>query len=107
MALCSGVVNPKINFTLRKALGPQVKFTNVKNKAVSMNFKGAPMVITFIRSVRSWTKAVWQWLERANQADIGIRLAELEHPLLKKMSKYCARKVPVYIHLFLYRALKR
>ena len=56
-------------FTIMKELGPLVRFTNVNNKAANypMNFQGVLMVDTFIGSVGSPTKAVWQWLERASQ----------------------------------------
>ena len=66
------------------------------------NFMGEPIVTTFARSVGSRTKAVWQWLEKATK----IEMAEMEHPSLKKMSNFCSRRVPIYVHTFLCRALK-
>ena len=46
-----------------------------------------------------------KFLEKASQTDACVRLAELEHPSLKKMLSYCAGRVPIYVHPSFYRAL--
>ena len=58
---------------------------------------------TFVRSVGSRTKSVWQFLDKASR--VNIRLVELEHPSLKKITSF-ARWVPVHVHSSFYRALK-
>ena len=49
-------------------------------------------------------KAVWNFLEKATRAD--IRLAELEHPYLKKILSFCFGRIPIYVHPSFYRSLK-
>ena len=62
------------------------------------------MVATFVGSARSCAKGSRRFLEKASQVD--TRLAELEHPSLKKIRSFCSRRVPIYVHLSFYRSLK-
>ena len=64
------------------------------------------MVTTFILSIGGHTQGVWKFLEVASQTDADVRLAELKHSSLKKMSTYCPGRVPIYVYLFLFRSLK-
>ena len=96
------------DFQLRKKLKPLIDLEMIDNKLIRnpFNFRGAPMVTTFVRSVSCRTRGVWDFLNQANQTDAGIRLAELEHPSVKKMLTFCAGRVPIYFHPSFYRALK-
>ena len=67
-------------------------------------FRGAPMVTTFICRTGSRTKGLWRFPEEASHAD--IKLADLEHPSLNKMTTFCAGRTQIYVHLSSYRALK-
>ena len=71
---------------LRKTLKPLLDLEKIENKKVynPFNFRGAPMVTTFVRLAGSRNQGVWKFLEKANQTDAGVCLAELEHPSLKK-----------------------
>ena len=70
------------------------------------NFQSAPMVTTFVCLASNHTHVVWWLLERASQADLGGKSAELDHLSLKKMQGFCLGRVPVYVHFSFYRALK-
>ena len=59
---------------------------------------------TFVRSAGNRTKDLWRFIEEASRVD--IRLAELEHPSLKKMLSFCSGRVPIYVHPCFYRSLK-
>ena len=50
-------------------------------------------MITFVCSTSNCTIKVWHLLERASKAVLGIRLVELEHSSLQKMS---------YIYIYIY-----
>ena len=45
---------------------------------------------TIVRSAGDRTLKVCRFLVKANKAELSIRLAELEHALLKKMSQFCS-----------------
>ena len=64
------------------------------------------MVITFVHSVGSRTHGAWKFLEEVCQLDAGVKLAELQHPSLNKMSGKCAGRIPFYVHPSFYRSLK-
>ena len=84
------------DFQLRRALKLLLNLDSVGKKVAN------PYL--FVRSAGNRTKAVWNFLKKARQAD--IRLAELEHPSLKKMLSFCSGRVPIYIHPCFYRSLK-
>ena len=77
-----------------------------KKVTTLLNFRGASMVTTFVRSAGSRTQGVWKFLEKARQIDAGVRLAKLKHLSLRKMQSYCMRRVPIYVHPSFYRSLK-
>ena len=81
-----------------------LKTINDKDITNPYLFRGAPMVTTFVRSAGNRTRELWRFLEEASRTD--IRLAELEHPSLKKLSHQCTGRVPIYVHSFFYRSLK-
>ena len=56
------------------------------------------MVTTFICSVSSHIHGVRWLLDRASKADLDVRLAELEHPSLKKMLNFCSCRVLVHVN---------
>ena len=93
-------------FHLHRALKPLLEFKKIKNKQVCNPylFRGAPMVTTFVHLAGSCTKNKWQFLNKISQ--VGIRLAELEHPSLKKITSFFAGQVPVYVYPSFYRTLK-
>ena len=62
------------------------------------------MVTTFVCSAGNHTKELWRFIEEASRVD--IRLAELEHPSLKKNVIFCSARVPIYVHPCFYRSLK-
>ena len=64
------------------------------------------MVTTFICTAGDRTKGVWQFLDTVRQTDVGVNLAELEHPSLKRCLPYCAGRVPILVHPSFYRPLK-
>ena len=74
------------DFQLCRTLKPLIEFTKIKNKKISNPylFRSVPIVTTFVCSAGSCTQGVWCFLEKASWVD--IRLAELEHPSLTKMS---------------------
>ena len=78
----------------------------VNKKVNPFNFRGVPMVITFVRLVGDRTWGVWKFLETVSQTDMGARLVELQHPSLNKMLNNCTGRVPIYDHPSLYRSLK-
>ena len=85
VAFCSAEVEElPADFQLRRALKPLLNFKRTKSKDISNPylFRGAPMVTTIVRSVGSHTKGVWSLIEKASR--VGIRLAEMERPPLKK-----------------------
>ena len=71
-----------------------------------VNFRSAPMVITFVRSAGHRTTGVRKFLDTFCQTDMGIKLAELENSSLKRNLNFCAGRVPILIHPFFYRSLK-
>ena len=93
------------DFQLHRALKLLINLDSIGKRKVANPylFRGAPMVTTFVYSTGIRMKAVWNVLEKASQAD--IRLAELEHPSLKKMS-FCLGRVPIYGDPCFYRSLK-
>ena len=58
----------------------------------------------FVRLAGTHMIGVWSIIEKASQVD--IRLAEMEHPSLKKALSYCSGWVPIYVHPTFYRSLK-
>ena len=99
---CQGILEPSnIDHLLKKALKPLTIDNHVTNPYL---FRGAPMVTTLVRSAGNQTKGLWRFIEEASRTD--IRLAELEHPSLKKMSSFCSGRVPIYVHPSFSRALK-
>ena len=64
------------------------------------------MVTTFGQSAGDRTKGVWKFLSTVCQTDTGKKLAELEHSTLKKSIPFCSGRVPILVHLSLYRSLK-
>ena len=103
MALCSAEADElPANFQLRRALKLLIDFKRINNKNIynPYLFRGAPMVTTFVRSTGSRTKGVWGLIEKVNRA--GIRLAEMDHPSLKKALSFFSGRVPVYVHLSFY-----
>ena len=105
--LCSTKLEAIADFQLRKKFKPLHDLEKIKNKKVSnpFNFRGVPMVTTF-RSVGSQTQGVCDFPNKASQTDAVVRLAELEHPSLKKMFSFCAGRVPIYVHPSFYSLLK-
>ena len=65
------------------------------------NFRSVPMVTTFIHAASSRSLAAWRLLERASTADMGIRLAKLEHHSLKK-GCYIVRDGSRFMFTFLF-----
>ena len=57
-----------------------------------------------VRQISNRTKELWRFIEKASRAD--IRLAEMEHPSLRKMMSHCSGRVPIYVHPCFYRSLK-
>ena len=49
------------------------------------NFRGAPMVTTFICSAGCHTQEVWKFLEKVSHTDVGMSQVVLEHPFLKNV----------------------
>ena len=95
VALCSAKTKElSTDIQLRRAL----KLKKIRDKNISdpYLFRGVPMVITFVRSVGSRIKSLWCFLEKASRAD--IKLAELEHPFLKKIVSFYSGWVPIYVH---------
>ena len=64
------------------------------------------MVTTFICSADSHTHGIWQLLDSVSKANLDVRLAELEHPSLKKMQTFCSGGVLIYVHPCFYRVIK-
>ena len=60
---------------------------------------------TFVNSAGSCTQGVWQFLDKASQADVGVRLVEMEHTSRKKMLSYYSIRVLIYAHCSFYRTL--
>ena len=87
----------------KKPLLPLIKLQKVNEQLVFnlYNYRGAPMVTTFICSVSSHIHRVWWLLDRAGKADLDVRLVEL-----KKMLNFCSGWVLIYVHLCFYRAIK-
>ena len=69
------------------------------------NFRGAPMMTTYVRSAGSRTQEVGKFLEKASQTDVGVRLAELENPFIKKYFHLC-RKGPDLCSPFILQSVK-
>ena len=82
------------DFQLCRKLKPLLDFKKVEQKNISYPylFMGAPMVIIFVRSAWGRMKGVWHLIEKVSQPD--IRLAEMEHPSLKKALSYCSGQIP-------------
>lgn len=94
--------------TQKKALmAPLFKITSVNRKSVeeSLNFLKASGGISYIRDTGNYLK-VWTHLFEAKEAFLEIRMAQKVTPELKKLLRFCAGRVPVILHTFLYRALK-
>ena len=91
---------------LTKSLKHLISLKTINNKDITNPylFRGAPMVTTFVRSAGNRTTKLWRFLEEASQTD--IRLAELEHPSLKRLLHQCTGRVPIYVHLSFYRSQK-
>ena len=72
--LCSVELEAIGDFQLRKALKPLLDLEKVDKKKNSnpMNFKGTPMVTTFVLSAGDRTWGVWKFLETVCQADTGV-----------------------------------
>ena len=96
------------DFQIRRSLKPLMGLEKIQKKKVSnpLNFRSAPIVTTFVRSVGDRTQSVWNFLEAACHTDAGVRLAELEHPSLKKNVDALCGRTPIYVHPSCYRALK-
>ena len=106
--LCTVGAEAVTDHQLKKMLKPLLQLEKVDKKKVNnpFNFKGAAMVTTFIRSAGDRTKGVWKFLDTVRQTDTGVKLAELEHPSLKRCLPFCAGRVPIFVHPSFYRALK-
>ena len=108
MALCTVGLESVADHQLRTSLKSLLNLEKVNGKRVCnpTNFRGAPMVTTFIRSAGDRSKGVWKFLDTVRQTDTGVELAELEHPSLKRCLPYCTGRVPILVHPSLYRSLK-
>ena len=97
---------PTTDHQMKKILKPlsSIKTINGKNICNPYLFRGAPMVTTFVCMAGNRTRELWRFLLETSHAN--IRLAELEHPSLKKMSSFCSGRNPIYVHPSFYRALK-
>ena len=106
--LCTVGAEAVTDHQLKKILKPLLQLEKIGKKKVNnpCNFKGAAMVTTFIRSAGDRTKGVWKFLDTVRQTDTGVKLAELEHPSLKRCLPFCAGRVPILVHPSFYRALK-
>ena len=103
VVLCSTDLEAILDFQLRKTLKPLLDFKKIKQKvSLPFNFWGTPIVTTFVCSAGSRT----QFLEKASQTDTGVRLAELEHPFLKKMLSLLCGKGPDLCSPFILESLK-
>ena len=103
MYFCADTLDPStFDAHLKKTLKPLI----IKEKDVTNPylFRGAPIVITLVRSAGTRTRELWRFLEEASQVD--IRLAELEPPSLDKILIKCTGRVPIYVHPSFYRSLK-
>ena len=67
-------------------------------------FRRALMVTTSVSLTRSRTKGVWRLIEKASRAD--IKMAELEHPYLRKIMSLCSDRVSIYVNPCFYRSQK-
>ena len=101
-------VNKTLTHQQKKMLGPLLKFDSVKGVDVEnpLNFRDAPSVTTFVRSAEGRATGVWRMVEAAEVAFPGVRLAEREHPQLKKLAQACHGRAPVFMHPSFYRAIK-
>ena len=83
--LCSTGLGAISDVQLWKTLKPLLDIEKIKKKKVSnlFNFRGAPMVTTFVRSASTRTQGVWKFLKKSSQTDIGVGRAELVHSYLK------------------------
>ena len=92
----------------RTALRPLEVLEEVEEKRVDnpRNFRGAPMVTTFIREAEGRATGVWTMVKAAELAFPDIRMADKEHPSLEHMNTFCSGRAPIYVHPSLYRALK-
>ena len=70
------------------------------------NFRGAPMVTTFIREAEGRVTGVWSMVKAAELAFSDIRMVDKEHPSLEHLKTFCSGRAPIYVHPSLYRALK-
>ena len=108
VALCTVGLESVADHQLRKSLKPLLNLEKVNGKKVCnlSNFRGAPMMTTFICSAGDRSKGVWKFLDMVCQTDTGVELTELEHPSLKRCLPYCTGRVPILVHPSLYRSLK-
>ena len=107
MILCAETTpSPTTNHQIKTILKPlsSIKTINGKNICNPYWFRGAPIGTTFVRMASNRTRELWHFLQEASHAD--LRVAELEHPSLIKMSSFCSGRVPIYVHPSFYRALK-
>ena len=107
-ALCSlGTVEANLDYPVKKVLKPLIYLKKVNDLPFTnpLNFRGASVVTTFVCTAGRRTQGVWQFLYKASQANVGVKLAEIEHPSLKKMF-YCSGRVPIYVNPSFYRTLK-
>ena len=95
VAMCTVGLESVTDHQLRKSLKPLLNLEKVNGKRVCnpSNFRGAPMVTTFIRSAGDRSKGVWKVLDTVRQTNTGVELAELEHPSLKRCLPYCTGRV--------------
>ena len=69
-----------------------------KNIENPLNFKDASIVTTFVSSAVNCTLKMWRILESGSKTELGVRLEELEHPSLKKISRFCSGLALIYVH---------
>ena len=108
MAFCTVGLELVADNQLRKLLKPLLDLEKVQKKRICnpLNFRSAAMVTTLIRAAGDRTKGVWQFLDTVRQADVGVKLAELEHSSRKRCLPYYAGRVPILVHPSFYRSLK-
>ena len=95
-----------IDHHLKKTFNLLIALKTIDNHKIVSNpylLRGAPMVTTFVLSAGNRTKELWRFIEEASRVD--VRLAEMEHPPLKKMLSFCSVRVPIYVHPCFHRAL--
>ena len=107
ITLCSEPDPSKItDHQLKTILKPLFSFKSINEKSIANPylFRDAAKVTTFVRAAGTRTRELWRFIQEASCAN--LRLAELEHPSLKKMLPFCSGRVPILVHPSFYRSLK-